>query len=103
VDVPAELIEKKGAVRGEVSSALAEGIRQRSGATLGLAVTGVAGPAGGSSEKPGTVHIALADAKTTKDREFHFPGDREKIRFQASQMALELVRRFFLYAAPPKG
>ncbi len=104
VDVPTELIEKEGAVSREVTSALAEGIRRRSGATLGLAVTGVAGPGGGSSEKPvGTVHVALANGETTKDREFHFPGDRERIRFQASQMALELVRRFFLYAAPPKG
>jgi len=103
VDVPSELIEAKGPVSEEVTCALADGIRRRSGATLGLAVTGVAGPSGGTTEKPvGTVHIALANDATTKSCEFRFPGDRERIRFQASQMALDLVRRFFLYNAKSK-
>jgi nicotinamide-nucleotide amidase len=103
VDVPAELIEAKGAVSDEVASAMAEGIRRRSGATLGLAVTGIAGPGGGSAEKPvGTVHIALANGAATRGRVFHFPGDRERIRLYASQMALDMVRRFFLYAAQGK-
>lgn len=104
VDVPAELIEAKGAVSEEVAGALAEGIRRRSGATLGLAVTGVAGPGGGSTEKPvGTVHIALADPAATQSSEFRFPGDRDRIRYQASQTALDLVRRFFFFAAQGKG
>lgn len=102
VDVPEELIEAKGAVSEEVACALADGIRRRSGAALGLAITGVAGPGGGNTEKPvGTVHVALANGASTKSREFRFPGDRERIRFQASQMALDLVRRFFLYNAGP--
>jgi len=108
VDVPAEIIESKGAVSAEVARALAEGIRRRSGAALGLGVTGIAGPAGGSAEKPvGTVHIALASGDGGKERGFHFPGDRERIRWQASQIALDMVRRHFLYntqtKAPAKG
>lgn len=103
VDVPAELIEAKGAVSSEVACAMAEGIRRRAGATLGLAITGIAGPGGGSEEKPvGTVHIALANGTATKERLFRFPGDRERIRQQASQSALDMVRRYFLYNAPAK-
>ncbi|MBI3664055.1 MAG: competence/damage-inducible protein A [Acidobacteria bacterium] len=97
VDVPAELVAAKGAVSAEVAIALAEGIRRRAGAALGLAITGIAGPSGGSPEKPvGTVHMALANGAATKERSFHFPGDRERIRQYASQTALDLVRRYFL-------
>lgn len=104
VDVPEELIKAKGAVSAEVSRALAEGIRRRSGSTLGLGVTGIAGPGGGSAEKPvGTVHIALAEEAGSKERGMRFPGDRDRIRWQASQTALDMVRRYFLYASPPKG
>ncbi len=104
VDVPAELIKAKGAVSAEVACVLAEGIRQRSGSTLGLGVTGIAGPGGGSPEKPvGTVHIALAEASSSKERSLRFPGDRDRIRWQASQAALDMVRRHFLYAAQSKG
>jgi len=102
VDVPAELIEAKGAVSREVTVALAEGVRRRSTATLGLAVTGIAGPGGGTPEKPtGTVHVALADEAATRERSARFPGDRERIRLQASQFALDMVRRYFLFG--PKG
>ncbi len=104
VDVPEELIKAKGAVSAEVSRALAEGIRRCSGSTLGLGVTGIAGPGGGSAEKPvGTVHIALAEEAGSKERGMRFPGDRDRIRWQASQTALDMVRRYFLYASPPKG
>ncbi|MBI3671005.1 MAG: competence/damage-inducible protein A [Acidobacteria bacterium] len=103
VDVPADLIEAKGAVSVEVARALAEGIRRRSGATLGLGVTGIAGPGGGSTEKPvGTVHLALAEASGCKERSLRFPGDRERIRWQASQSALDMVRRYFLYTSQSK-
>jgi nicotinamide-nucleotide amidase len=103
VDVPADLLEAKGAVSVEVARALAEGIRQRSGAMLGLGVTGIAGPGGGSTEKPvGTVHLSLADALGTKERSLSFPGDRDHIRWQASQSALDMVRRYFLYATQSK-
>jgi len=98
VDVPRELIEVKGAVSPEVTVALAEGIRRRSGATLGLGITGIAGPGGGSPEKPvGTVHIALSNGAGSRERAFRFPGERDRVRWQASQTALDLVRRLFLY------
>jgi nicotinamide-nucleotide amidase len=103
VDVPAEIIKAQGAVSAEVARALAEGIRQRSGSTLGLGVTGIAGPGGGSPEKPvGTVYIALANETVSKERMFLFPGDRDRIRWQASQAALDMVRRYFLYTSRPK-
>jgi competence/damage-inducible protein CinA-like protein len=103
VDVPAEIIESKGAVSAEVARALAEGIRRRAGSTLGLGVTGIAGPGGGSPEKPvGTVHIALSDENGFTERALQLPGDRERIRFNASQAALDMVRRYFLYSSQSK-
>lgn len=98
-DVPTELIESKGAVSPEVAQALAQGIRRRIGATLGIGITGIAGPSGGSPEKPvGLVYIALADANGSRDRSIRFPGDRERIRWHASQAALDMLRRYFIYA-----
>jgi nicotinamide-nucleotide amidase len=99
VDVPEELIAARGAVSAEVARALAEGIRRRCDATLGLGLTGIAGPGGATPEKPvGTMHVALANSNTVTERAMRFPGDRERIRWQASQTALDLVRRYFLYA-----
>ena len=103
-DVPAEMIATKGAVSTEVAVALAEGIRRRVGSLLGVGITGVAGPGGGSEEKPvGTVHIALSSGAAVRERALRFPGDREMIRMQASQAALDMVRLHFLYngQAPP--
>lgn len=97
-DVPAELIQSKGAVSSEVAVTLAGGIRRRVGSTLGVGITGIAGPSGGSEEKPvGTVHIALSHAGGVKERGVRFPGDREAIRWHASQLALDMVRLHFLY------
>lgn len=97
-DVPPELIAAKGAVSSEVAVALAQGIQRHTASTFGVGITGVAGPGGGSEEKPvGTVHIALASPTGVKERGVHFPGDREMIRFQASQAALDLVRIHYLY------
>jgi nicotinamide-nucleotide amidase len=104
-DVPQEMIATKGAVSTEVAIALAEGIRRRVGSTLGVGITGVAGPGGGSEEKPvGTVHIALANATGVRERALRLPGDREMVRLQASQAALDMVRVHFLYngQTPPK-
>ena len=99
-DVPPEMILAKGAVSAEVAVALAEGIRRRVGSTLGVGITGVAGPGGGSEEKPvGTVHVAISHAGGVKERGMRFPGERENIRWQASQAALDLVRVHFLYNA----
>jgi len=101
VNVPAELIESKGAVSPEVALALAEGIRKTTGATIGVGVTGIAGPGGGTPEKPvGLVHIGIADERGPRERRFQFPGDRERIRMHASQTALDSVRRYFLF---PRG
>jgi len=93
-DVPAELIASHGAVSREVAAALAEGIRARCGTTLGVGVTGVAGPTGGTAEKPvGLVFHALASAQGTEVVERNFPSDRERVRWFASQQALDMVRR----------
>ena len=88
------MIESHGAVSKEVAIALAEGIRNKTSATFGLGVTGIAGPGGGSEEKPvGLVYVAVADGKQTEVVERRFGGDREHIRSWASQQALDLVRR----------
>jgi nicotinamide-nucleotide amidase len=105
-DVPAALIETRGAVSPEVAQALATGIRLRTGATIGIGITGVAGPSGGTPEKPvGLVHIALSDAAGCKEHAGRYTGDRERIRWFASQTALDMVRRYFLRAPdsrPPR-
>jgi nicotinamide-nucleotide amidase len=98
--VPAEMIEAKGAVSSEVALALAADIRKLTGATLGVGITGVAGPSGGTPDKPvGLVHIGIADEHGPREKSFRFPGDRERIRFFATQNALDGVRRYFLF--PP--
>jgi nicotinamide-nucleotide amidase len=102
--VPAEVIAAKGAVSSEVAVALAHGIRRNVGTTLGVGITGVAGPGGGSEEKPvGTVHIALSSAEGVKERLANLPGDRDAIRFYASQIALDMVRIHFLYNGNPQS
>lgn len=93
-EVPEDLIEDKGAVSREVAEALARGIRRRTQATLGVGITGIAGPAGGSESKPvGLVYIGLDDGKELNVSEHRFRGDRERIRSLASQQALDMLRR----------
>jgi nicotinamide-nucleotide amidase len=93
-DVPPELIARHGAVSAEVAEALATGIRLRTGATLGLGVTGIAGPTGATEDKPvGLVHIALSDAHKTESLEKNFRGDRNRVREWTTQQALDLLRR----------
>lgn len=92
--VPAEMIERHGAVSREVAAALAEGIRYRCEATLGVGITGVAGPSGGTAEKPvGLVFHAVASDRGTEVVQRNFAGDRKRIRRFASTMALDMVRR----------
>ena len=92
--VDAELILKHGAVSAEVAEAMAEGVRRRADTDFGLSVTGIAGPGGGTEEKPvGLVCIALSDDAHTEHRKFILPGDRHLIRWRASQAALDLLRR----------
>jgi nicotinamide-nucleotide amidase len=93
-NIPPLVIEMNGAVSEEVAKGLAEGIRRKTNATLGLGITGIAGPSGGSLEKPvGLVHIALSMESSLDHREFRFAGDRERIRLFASQAALDMIRR----------
>ncbi|HBL31200.1 MAG TPA: competence/damage-inducible protein A [Acidobacteria bacterium] len=102
VGVPAEQIAAHGAVSEPVARAMAEGARRALGSTWGIGITGVAGPGGGSEEKPvGTVHLALAGPDgETLHRKMRFPGDRERIRWFASQLALEMLRRRLLGLPP---
>ena len=88
------MLMEYGAVSAEVAEAMAEGVRRRAGTDFGLAVTGIAGPDGGSEEKPvGLVYIAVADDAHTEHRKLMLPGDRNLIRWRASQAALDLLRR----------
>lgn len=96
-DVPKELIQQHGAVSEQVAQAMAEGIRARTGSDLAIGVTGIAGPGGATLNKPvGRVYIALADAHRTEVREFNLMGDRERIRWFASQHALVMLRQHLL-------
>jgi nicotinamide-nucleotide amidase len=92
--VPAALIDRHGAVSAPVARAMAHGIRRTSGADLGLAVTGVAGPGGGTARKPvGLVYLALARARGTFVERHLFFGGRAQVKFQSSQKALDIVRK----------
>ena len=91
--VPPELIAKHGAVSEEVAQALASGIRQRTGATVGVGVTGIAGPSGATERKPvGLVYVAVSDAQKTEVVSRTFRGDRQRVREYTAQLALDLVR-----------
>ncbi|HKP35302.1 MAG TPA: competence/damage-inducible protein A [Pyrinomonadaceae bacterium] len=92
--VDKKLIKEFGAVSQQVARDMARGVRHKAKTDFGLAVTGIAGPDGGSEEKPvGLVYIALADDAHTKHKRFIIPGDRELIRWRASQAALDMLRR----------
>jgi nicotinamide-nucleotide amidase len=94
LDVPAELIREHGAVSEPVGLAMAEGIKVKAHAGVGVGVTGIAGPTGGSAEKPvGTVVVAAVTDSERRVRTFRFFGERELVKFQASQAALDMVRR----------
>lgn len=92
--VPAEMLETHGAVSEPVACAMAAGVRQLGGSTFGIGVTGIAGPGGGSEEKPvGLVYIALASEDNVTARKVLFPGDRQFIRSLSVMSALDLLRR----------
>lgn len=93
--VPNELLEKHGAVSDEVARAMADGVRNVSGADIGLSVTGIAGPTGGSPQKPvGLVYIALSSGTGTVSRKHQFSGSRIDIKLRTSQAALDMLRTF---------
>jgi nicotinamide-nucleotide amidase len=92
--VAARMIDAHGAVSEPVALAMADGIRSRAPADIGVGVTGIAGPSGGTPEKPvGTVAIAVTTAAERRVRTFRFLGDRGQVKFQAAQSALDMVRR----------
>jgi nicotinamide-nucleotide amidase len=100
LDVPAELIEQHGAVSAEVAAAMAQGARVRLGADVAVAVTGIAGPGGGTPEKPvGLVYLHAEGPDGGLGREFSFPGDRGSIRSRSVVGALHLVRRLLTQSA----
>lgn len=95
--VPRELIEARGAVSAEVAESLARAVRDLFGSSYGLAVTGIAGPTGGTPEKPvGLTYIALAGPASLEHKRFLFPGDRDAVRQFAAQAALDMLRRRML-------
>jgi nicotinamide-nucleotide amidase len=98
VDVPADVIAQQGAVSEPVASAMASGARTRLGADIGVGITGIAGPDGGTPEKPvGTVAIAVAGPGGAEQvRTFSFPGGRAQVKYQSAQAALDMVRRGIL-------
>jgi nicotinamide-nucleotide amidase len=92
--VPVEILEKHGAVSAEAAKAMAHGVRERLGADVGVAVTGVAGPDGGTEDKPvGLVFVHAVGPEAEEARRTDFPGDREMVRGRATAAALHLVRR----------
>ena len=96
LDVPEGVIAEHGAVSEPVALAMASGIRKRAGVNVGVAITGIAGPGGGSEQKPvGTVCIAV-DAGESRVRTFKFPGGREMVKAMSANWAIDMLRRFLL-------
>jgi nicotinamide-nucleotide amidase len=99
--VPRELLDAHGAVSEPVGVAMADGIRARNRADIGVGITGIAGPGGGTPDKPaGTVVIALSAEGGAQVRTYHFRGGRQAVKFWATQMAMDQVRRRLLGAQP---
>ena len=97
LNVAPRLLEEKGAVSSEVAMAMAREMRKLAGSDIALAVTGIAGPEGGSAEKPvGTVFFALASRAGCRAKRYNFPGDREEIRTITSFTAMDWLRRHLL-------
>jgi nicotinamide-nucleotide amidase len=95
--VPPDLLAEHGAVSEPVALAMAHGIRARARVDVGVGVTGIAGPDGGTPVKPvGTVAIAAVTPGGARSRVFRFHGERTSVKFQASQAALDMVRRMLL-------
>jgi nicotinamide-nucleotide amidase len=96
-DVPAELIARVGAVSPEVAAALADGARRRFGADVGIGITGIAGPGGGTPEKPvGMVCICVSSASDRVERTLQLPGGRAVVRDRTTTAVLHLLRRLLL-------
>jgi PncC family amidohydrolase len=95
--VPEALLLEKGAVSEEVAVAMAQGVRLSASASIGIGITGIAGPGGGTPEKPvGLVFVAISGAAGDRVRGAVYPGDRDRVRQRATQVAMEMVRRGLL-------
>jgi len=95
LSVSSETLERFGAVSAETAAEMAQGVRERLGAQVGLSVTGIAGPTGGTGEKPvGTVFIAVCDGTTLSTHRMNFDGERESVRVKSAGKALELLKEF---------
>lgn len=95
--VPSTLLRKHGAVSAQVAKAMAKGIREKRQVDLGLSVTGIAGPGGGSERKPvGLVYMAIDGLRGTQSQQYQFWGNRTEIKFRSSQAALNMIRRYLL-------
>jgi nicotinamide-nucleotide amidase len=93
--VPERSIAEHGAVSEPVAAAMAAGIRQRAGADIGIGITGIAGPEGGTDQKPvGTVVISIAWGEQVRTRLFRFPGGRQQVKTHAAQAALAILWRW---------
>ncbi len=95
--VPLRLLRQCGAVSGPVAKAMAQGIRKRSQVDLGVSITGIAGPGGGTKDKPvGLVFMAIDGPWGSQTQRYQFLGDRQEVQVRASQAALHLIRRYLL-------
>lgn len=95
--VPARTLEDYGAVSKETAQAMARGIRENAKTDIGISITGIAGPSGGTPTKPvGLVYIGIATPEGVTVKGYNFPGTREEIRFATSQRALDLLRRYLI-------
>jgi nicotinamide-nucleotide amidase len=102
LDVAPALIEAHGAVSEPVARAMAEGIRVRAHVPVGVGITGIAGPGGGTAEKPvGTVAVAVSVLQETRVRTFRFPGGRDMVKFQSSQAGMDMLRLLLQDTIPP--
>lgn len=101
LSIDPRLLEEAGAVSEETAQAMAKAAREAAGTDIGLAITGIAGPSGGSEAKPvGLVFIALSGVLGDRVKRVHFPGERQRVRHQACQAALEMLRRGLLGVPP---
>ena len=102
LDVPEALIREHGAVSEPVAQAMAAGIRKRAGVDVGVGITGIAGPGGGTEQKPvGTVCIAV-DGLTSVVRTFRFPGGRDVVKAMSANWAIDMLRRFLIECPPSR-
>jgi len=95
LNVPSITIERHGAVSAETARFMAEGVKKMTGASIGVSITGIAGPTGGTPEKPvGLTYIGLAADDIIKTKDFRYGLDRDRNRLRACFSALDMIRRY---------